>query len=108
MDINKELYVSLRGNGLLKYNKETKTLERIKQTINDMELDNLDISAFYKDSQGNMWLGCFLSGLAMTTIDSSQFGYYKFSDFKENISGVVTAMMLDNEDNLWIGYNNKG
>ncbi|MBR4303241.1 MAG: response regulator [Bacteroidaceae bacterium] len=108
MDNEYNLYVSLRGNGLLKYNRENKTLERVKQSIGDIELDHLDVSALYRDSQGNMWLGCFLSGLAMTTRDTNQFGYYRFADFKENISGVVTALMQDNNGNLWIGYNNKG
>lgn len=108
MDNNKELYVSLRGNGLLKYNSETNELYRISHAINEMPLDKLDISALYRDSQGNLWLGCFLSGLAMTAIDTNQFGYFGFSDSKENITGVVTAMMLDKEENLWIGYNNKG
>ncbi len=108
MDNEQQIYLSLRGNGLLKYNRETNQLERVKQTIDNMELDNLDISALYRDSQGNMWLGCFLSGLAMTTRDSNQFSYFKFSESKENISGVVTALMLDKNENLWIGYNNKG
>lgn len=108
MDNNETLYISLRGNGLLRYNKELGQLVRLRQSINNYELDNLDISAMYHDQQGNIWMGCFLSGLTMIKSDIDQFNYYKFSDYQEQISGVVTAMMLDDGGNIWIGYNNKG
>lgn len=107
-DGKNNIFVSLRGNGLLKYDRESKSLVRVNQNINDMSLDNLDISAMYRDKQGNLWFGCFLSGLAMTAVDTNQFGYSRFSDYKENISGVVTSLLIDKKENLWIGYNNKG
>ena len=99
------LKVSLRGRGLLYLNDEGK-LEPYELKPSDRSLERLDVSAMYLDKAGNRWIGCFLSDLILVTKDRNEFDYWKFSEYQEDISGTVTAMVVDSENRLWIGYNN--
>ena len=99
--------VSLRGKGLL-YLTDDLHLEQYLLKPNDPSLEKLDVSAMYMDRAGNNWIGCFLSELILVTKDRNEFEYWKFSDYQEDISGTVTAMAVDSENRLWIGYNNNG
>jgi len=99
------LKVSLRGKGLLTLTNDLK-LEQYLLKPNDSSLERLDVSAMYMDRAGNNWIGCFLSELILVTKDRNEFEYWKFSDYQEDISGTVTALVVDSENRLWIGYNN--
>ena len=104
---NEGLKISLRGKGLLYLTADGK-LEQYDLKPSDRSLERLDVSAMYMDRAGNRWIGCFLSDLILVTGDRNEFEYWKFSDYQEDISGTVTAMVLDSESRLWIGYNNNG
>ena len=101
------LKVSLRGKGLL-YLTADLNLEPYMLKPNDRSLEKLDVSAMYMDRAGNNWIGCFLSELILVTKDRNEFEYWKFTDYQEDISGTVTAMVMDSDNRLWIGYNNNG
>ena len=101
------LKISLRGKGLLGLNSDG-TLKEVELRPSDRSLDKLDVSAMYLDKAGNRWIGCFLTDLILVTRDRNEFNYWRFSDYREDISGTVTAMVSDSEGNLWIGYNNNG
>lgn len=106
IDKNDDLYVTVRGNGLCVYNKRRNNLDVLHHDHGDLSLNRLDVSALLRDQHGNLWLGCFLNGLMMIANDDNQFKFWKFSDYKEDINGTVTALMVDTKENLWIGYNN--
>ena len=99
------LKVSLRGKGLLYLNDDGK-LDQYDIKPSDRSLERLDVSAMYLDRAGNRWIGCFLSDLILVTKDRNEFDYWKFSNYQEDISGTVTAMVVDSDNRLWIGYNN--
>ena len=101
------LKVSLRGKGLLALTADNR-LEQYELKPSDRSLERLDVSAMYLDRAGNRWIGCFLSDLILVSRDRNDFEYWKFSDYQEDVSGTVTAMVLDSENRLWIGYNNNG
>lgn len=101
------LKISIRGKGLLAL-KDDGRLVQFDLKPNDRSLSRLDVSAMYMDRAGNRWIGCFLSDLILVTRDRNEFEYWKFSDYREDISGTVTAMAVDSESRLWIGYNNNG
>lgn len=101
------LKISIRGKGLLALNDDGR-LVQFDLKPNDRSLSRLDVSAMYMDRAGNRWIGCFLSDLILVTRDRNEFEYWKFSDYREDISGTVTAMAVDSESRLWIGYNNNG
>ena len=99
------LKISIRGKGLLALTNERK-LERVELKPYDRSLEKLDVSAYYRDKADNIWIGCFLSDYILVTKDRNEFDYWKFSDYQEDVSGNVTAMITDTEGRLWIGYNN--
>lgn len=101
------LKISLRGKGLLALNEGDRKLEKVELKPFDRSLEKLDVSAYYKDKAGNTWIGCFLSDFILATKDRNEFDYWLFSDYQEDVSGTVTAMVNDTEGRLWIGYNNK-
>ena len=101
------LKISLRGKGMM-YLTDDGRLEQYELKPQDRSLERLDVSAMYMDRAGNRWIGCFLSDLILVTKDRNEFEYWKFSDYQEDVSGTVTAMVLDSENRLWIGYNNNG
>ena len=97
--------ISLRGKGLLELTPDG-SLEPFELKPSDRSLERLDVSAMYMDRAGNRWIGCFLSDLILVTRDRNEFEYWKFTDYQEDVSGTVTAMVVDSENRLWIGYNN--
>lgn len=99
--------ISLRGKGLLALSDDM-SLDRMELKPSDRSLERLDVSAYYQDRAGNRWIGCFLSDFILVTKDRNEFDYWKFSDYQEDISGTVTAMVTDTEGRLWVGYNNNG
>lgn len=101
------LKISLRGKGLLALTDKGQ-LEQVELKPSDRSLEKLDVSAMYMDRAGNRWIGCFLSDLILVTRDRNEFDYWKFSDYQEDVSGTVTAMVVDSEGRLWVGYNNNG
>ena len=101
------LKISLRGKGLLALTQDRK-LEKVELKPSDSSLEKLDVSAMYLDRAGNRWIGCFLSDLILVTRDRNEFEYWKFSDYEEDVSGTVTAMVTDAHGRLWVGYNNNG
>lgn len=101
------LKISLRGKGLLALTDDMK-LEQVELKPSDRSLEKLDVSAMYLDRAGNRWIGCFLSDLILVKRDRNDFDYWKFSDYEEDVSGTVTAMVTDAQGRLWVGYNNNG
>ena len=105
-----EFMVSIRGNGLLVFDRNTHRMHRMPREAAERVLDRQDVSAMYMDKAGNRWVGCFLSQLMLfaNDVDRSSLTYWRFSDYSESVSGTVTALVSDDEGNLWIGYNNNG
>ncbi len=99
--------ISLRGKGLLALDEEMR-LYNFELSPSDHSLEKLDVSAYYRDKAGNSWIGCFLSDFILVTKDRNEFDYFRFSDYREEVSGTVTALVTDTDGRLWIGYNNNG
>ena len=110
MDSRDGFMVSVRGNGLREYDRNTHTMSFMQHETVERNLDRYDVSAMYMDRAGNRWVGCFLSQLMLFAKDDdrSTLKYWRFSDYRESVSGTVTALVSDNDGNLWIGYNNNG
>ena len=101
------LKISLRGKGMLALTKDNK-LKQMELKPSDHSLEKLDVSAMYMDRAGNRWIGCFLSEMILVTNGNNEFDYWKLSDYQEEVSGTVTALVTDTQGRLWIGYNNNG
>lgn len=104
---NEGIKISIRGKGMLALTDDQK-LVQVELTPSDRSLEKLDVSSYYRDKAGNSWIGCFLSGMILVTRDRNEFEYWKFSDYSQEVSGTVTAMVTDTQGRLWVGYNNNG
>lgn len=104
---NDGLKISIRGKGMLVLTEDRK-LVQMEMTPSDHSLEKLDVSAYYRDKAGNSWIGCFLSDMILVTRARNDFEYWKFSNYREDVSGTVTAMVTDTQGRLWVGYNNNG
>ena len=101
------LKISIRGKGLLMLT-DDRRLVKMELKPNDRSLEKLDVSAYYKDKAGNVWIGCFQSEFILVTKERNQFEYWDFADYQEDIAGTITAMETDTKGRLWVGYNNNG
>lgn len=108
MDSKKTLYIAVKGDGLRYYDPVREQIVRIEHKFTEVNFNRLDISAMLVDRNGNMWLGGYLSGLLMISNVQTEFKFLRFADFSEDVSGSVTALMCDNRENIWVGYNNNG
>jgi len=97
-------------NGLNKYNKEKDNFTVIKKVSDRLNPDSLNsVVCIEEDSKGNLWLGTW-NGLTCMTKDGkvikqifAQPPDYKYFDYR-----IVSSLLIDNSNNLWIGLSNKG
>ncbi len=106
MDKDGMLYVAVRGEGLRYYNVEQGRLMRYDDNGRETGLNHLDVSAFYMDSNRNIWLGCYLSGLMLIPNGQTQFRSLRFQDYRGFSGGGISSMLVDNGNNLWVSFNN--
>ncbi len=104
MDGDGVLYVALRGDGLRWYNVEQDRLVRYDDKSREPGLLRMDVSAFYTDSNGNLWLGCYLNGVMLIKNGQTQFKSWRFQDYVSFPGGSVTTMAIDGDGNLWCGF----
>ena len=100
------LYVAVRGEGLRIYNPSQDKFTRYDDNGRESGLHRLDVSAFYMDTQRNLWLGCYLSGLMLIPNGQTRFRSLRFQDYRGFSVGGLSSMLVDADGNLWTGYNN--
>lgn len=105
-DRNAGIYAAVQGEGLRIFDESQEKFEQYDDFVRGEDINHLDISAFYMDSHGNRWLGCYLSGLMLIHDGQSLFRSWRFQDYYEYTGGSMTDMLVDHDGNLWVCYNN--
>lgn len=105
-DRNAGIYAAVQGEGLRIFDDRQNRFEQYDDFGREPDINRLDISAFYMDSHGNRWLGCYLSGLMLVYDGQSLFRSWRFQDFSDYVGGSMTDMLVDRDGNLWVCYNN--
>jgi len=101
-DIGHEcVYVSVRGRGLLSFSRITGEYVG-RPMMGYEEIDNYDVSALYTDPDGDVWVGCYMSGLLSLSNEPLLFNYVEMQGQRHNIS----AMLADDNGCIWLGSNN--
>jgi ligand-binding sensor domain-containing protein len=103
-DINGNIFIGTRGNGLYKFDLITKKISQILYRPDLMDRDNLITSLAY-DQEGTLWVGTD-SGVILI----------KNNEFKNPIhlqvnpdsetglsSHAIQGLLVDKDDNVWIG-----
>ncbi|MBB3698468.1 hypothetical protein KMW28_16100 [Flammeovirga yaeyamensis] len=99
------------SNGILKYNLNTKELNRYNyQVDNPNSLSNNDCRKVFKDIKGDIWIGTF-HGLNRYRKESDDFKRLYFNNKEEdnmNINNAILSIYEDDKLNFWVGTFGKG
>ena len=85
---------------------------RIKEGIENKELNNRTVRDIFQDSFGNIWLGTYGNGINLIAHSPLHFNTWEYSpliDKKDRLNNKVAwGICADLEDNLWIGTDGGG
>ncbi len=98
-DKNGVLWIGTAGGGLNKFNPKT---EKFVHYNKSKGLNNDSILSIDLDSQGKVWIGMNGGGVDKFDPITETFKHYN----KELISNWVTNVMVDSNENIWIGTEN--
>ncbi|PKQ43586.1 hybrid sensor histidine kinase/response regulator transcription factor [Confluentibacter flavum] len=101
------------GSGLFYHNKETDEFVSLKEEQQTNSISNISfISSLAEDSKGSLWVGTLYGLYELTRLNNHSFNYNVFYQNKYNPNGlnsnVIQSLVVDAEDNLWIGTADSG
>jgi signal transduction histidine kinase/ligand-binding sensor domain-containing protein len=102
------IIVGAFNGSLFKFDTKTKTFQKIIYRNEKLTYQSTYLSSIVKDSLGNIWIGSY-SGLFKYNLASNQSTAYSINIGANSLMGdVVTNLVLDKNDNLWISLRNYG
>lgn len=105
-DKKKHIYISVLGEGFIRYNIETKKWTLISDTTrlgNAEVLSNNWINDILCDSDGLIWLA---HSIGVDCYDPYKNVFLKYTDDRSLSSIITTTLLEDKKKNIWIGTNN--
>lgn len=110
-DSRRNLWIGTRGAGLIRYNLDSKTLERfVHSSDNKLGLAHNVVNSISEDRAGNIWVA-FLNG-ALQKISNDQVGfknYFSSSNSKKDGSpNSVWELVVDSRGTLWVATDGVG
>lgn len=105
-DGNGNLWFGTMGNGLIVYNRKSKSVINYKKNIDDpSSIRSNYIIKLYTDLAGRMWIGTYGGGLNRFYHQTKKFVKYIYNpDNPNSISeNKIYDIVNDNNGNLWIG-----
>ncbi len=103
-DKENNLWIGTNGQGLIKYNAQSGSVQRFQNNPNDPESISSDIiTAIFEDHENTLWIGTFLGGL--NAYRGRKFKRYQLDENNRNSlsNKSVYCIAEDNTHNLWIG-----
>ena len=120
-DNNNNLWLGTWGNGILIFNKKTKTnSQHYHKPKNPNSLSYNRIMRILIDKVGSIWIGTFGGGLNKVIINNNSnpkdnTTQLSFMHYKHNLSDIyslsdnkITSLFEDSKGNIWIGTYNGG
>lgn len=101
-----EYWIGLWDQGLLIVSDESK-LDNFRSEIRD-RLTGFNISIFYKDKQGLIWIGTRGDGLVRIDLENKQFKHYLPSTETGLNSQAIICIFEDSRQKLWLGTRSGG
>ena len=97
------LWIGTRTDGLIRYNRLTKEVERFTNILDDTSsLAANFVSSITQDHDGKIWLGT-ISGLCCFDETTGKFSTFSEKNGLPNIN--VTQLMVDDKNRIWMGTN---
>lgn len=97
-------WIATEGNGLLRYNFETREIKNFTHSSTGNSVADNNIKCLAKDDEGNLWLGTF-RGLSILNPATSNFeNYYHHISQPFTISqNSVRSIYRDKQNGMWLG-----
>ncbi len=105
-----KLYIGCDGDGISVYNPKTGILTQNPFFSAQTNLAKSKVQSIIEDRQGNIWFSMLQRGVFMQPQTTYDFGYMGFRLGNRNLIGdnCVTAVLLDQNHNLWVGTDKDG
>ncbi|MBS2212648.1 response regulator [Carboxylicivirga mesophila] len=101
--------------GLNRYHKASGRYERFSNKVpraNETRPNGVEYigetTCFCKDSDGNLWIGTYGSGLYRYDYDKKQFFHYEDEQGNDVPADRITDITLDSDNNLWLATHSAG
>ncbi len=110
IDDQNRLLVGTDGLGMKIYNREKQCLEDYQMLSAPFDFSKMKVHAIWQDQAGNIWTGLFQKGVFLAPESPNKFDYWGFKSHNQNIigSGCVMSLLMDKDNNLWVGTDNDG
>lgn len=110
-DVNNNLWIGTKYNGIFKYNPSLNTLQVYNYNPkNKNGISSERINAIYQDEFNVLWIGTAQGGISKLDLSQKNFETYSNNPFdKSSLSdNLITAILEDTNGTIWIaGYNKK-
>ena len=105
-----EVLLATYGSGLLMVDVEGNRLTPMfRQTLDEgINLGSSSVQSYMEDVQGNIWVGCYRSGLVFLSNHKQPFSYFSLSTLPGNNGGVLSYLSLSQRGYWLIGQENNG
>lgn len=98
------LYTTVRNKGLYRLTHSDRRLKATKvETDSEPFLSKNLLRKLYIDQSRTLWISSSNKGLGIIDLAQKQFNRLHFGQYEEDASQLVTRLMLDDRDRLWIG-----
>lgn len=105
IDSKQNVWVGSWSNGLYFLKKGTKNFINFDTEKLPKIFKSNSILSFAEDSKGTIWIGSFYNGILSYNPKTNKFKHHDSKPFKENEIHIsaVRKLLVDSNDNLWIG-----
>lgn len=99
-----QIFVCTDGDGLFVFDEKTRKVEPSVIDVNDFKMVKSNVKDAMLDRNGDMWVGVYWKGVYVSPSNASNFHYIGRRSYSKSLIGTncVTAMMMDNESQLWV------
>lgn len=106
-DKSGNVWISTYGNGIFKYNIQSKELENINYSSEGKGLSSNYLLSMLLDKEGNVWTGSENLGINKLSFSNSSVKHFFTDPLKQTKNGnIVRALFEDKNKNIWIATKN--
>ena len=104
------LLICTDGDGLKLVNCVSGEVSPLPINIPLLSSSHLKVHHAIYDNMGNLWIGLHQKGVAMIATQQSEFGYFGYKSFLNNIIGncTISSLCPDTNGDIWVGSDGDG
>ena len=107
-DVDGNIYVGTRSNGLFRIAQGSRRLERYEASVFGINLNTAKVESILFDRHGNMWLGIHRKGLVMIPQRPLQFSNWSFEAQNISLGSSITSVCEGDGGVVWCSVQGVG